>query len=371
MFLRIYRALKALLRLPDEHRAAVARIEELQQTLVHVQGEAVETTYHQIRRETIPLSDQLNLALRDLSLVASRQLEFQRETRLLLGQLTLPPGEAFAHAWSQNPELPGRAMFPRSVVCRQEDMENPAYPYWMKKIGFAPTWHRKHWEFMFICQALYERGLIGPGMRGLGFGVGEEPLAAYFAAEGCKLTCTDMPPEAAVQSGWVETAQHAESREALRRSFVCPDAVFDANVQFRFCDMNAIPGDLTGYDFCWSACALEHLGSIEHGLTFIERSVDCLKPGGFAVHTTEYNLSSNDETVSEGGTVLFRRRDLEGLAARLAANGHVMAPLDVDPGAGRLDQYLDVAPYRDEPHLKLALMGYAATSIGVIVQRRP
>jgi 2-polyprenyl-3-methyl-5-hydroxy-6-metoxy-1,4-benzoquinol methylase len=371
MFLQIYRALKGLLRLPDEHRAAVARIEELQQALVRIQGEATETTYHQIRRETIPLSEQLNLALRDLSLVASRQLEFQRETRLLLGQMSRPAEADWTKPWAASSAPPVGTMFSRSVVCRQEDMENPAYPYWMKKIGFAPTWHRKRWEFMFICQALYERGLIRPGMRGLGFGVGEEPLAAYFAAEGCQLTCTDMPPEAAVHSGWVETAQHAESRETLRRPFVCPDPVFDANVQFRFCDMNDIPGDLTGYDFCWSACALEHLGSIEHGLAFIERSVDCLKPGGFAVHTTEYNLSSNDETVSEGGTVLFRRRDLEGLAARLAAHGHVMAPLDVDPGAGRLDQYLDVAPYRDEPHLKLALMGYAATSIGLIVQKGP
>jgi hypothetical protein len=105
-------------------------------------------------------------------------------------------------------------------------------------------------------------------------------------------------------------------------------------------------------------------------LGFIERSIDCLKPCGFAVHTTEYNLSSNSETVSEGSTVLFRRRDLEDLGHRLGKKGHIMAPLDLDPGAGRLDAYLDVAPYRDDPHLKLALLGYAATSVGVIVQKK-
>jgi hypothetical protein len=46
-----------------------------------------------------------------------------------------------------------------------------------------------------------------------------------------------------------------------------------------------------------------------------------------------------------------------------------MAPLDLDPGQGRLDQYIDVAPYRLEPHLRLALSGFSATSIGLIIQK--
>jgi hypothetical protein len=46
-----------------------------------------------------------------------------------------------------------------------------------------------------------------------------------------------------------------------------------------------------------------------------------------------------------------------------------MAPLDLEPGYGEVDRYIDVAPYRDERHLKLALEGYAATSIGVIIRK--
>jgi hypothetical protein len=53
------------------------------------------------------------------------------------------------------------------------------------------------------------------------------------------------------------------------------------------------------------------------------------------------------------------------------ALGHVMAPLDLNSGDGPLDRYIDMAPYRDNPHLKLALEGHAVTSIGLIVQRRP
>jgi len=133
--------------------------------------------------------------------------------------------------------------------------------------------------------------------------------------------------------------------------------------------MNHVTDDLTDFDFCWSACAFEHLGSIELGLKFIERIISCLKPGGWAVHTTEFNISSNDETVSEGGTVLFRRRDFEALASRLDAMGHTVAPFNFNAGQGVVDGYIDVAPYRPEPHLKLAIGGFEATSFGLIVQR--
>jgi hypothetical protein len=59
------------------------------------------------------------------------------------------------------------------------------------------------------------------------------------------------------------------------------------------------------------------------------------------------------------------------LAERLAAKGHRVAPFDFNSGVQPLDRYIDVAPYRPEPHLKLALEGFASTSFGIIVQRRP
>ena len=150
---------------------------------------------------------------------------------------------------------------------------------------------------------------------------------------------------------------------------MCPDDLFEANVEFRVCDMTAIPGTLTGFDFCWSACALEHLGSLDAGLTFVERSLDCLAPGGVAVHTTELNLSSDRDTLSEGPTVLYRRRDLEDLAGRVRSRGCEIAPFDFETGERPLDQYVDLPPYLNEPHLRLAIEGYASTSIGLILHK--
>ena len=295
--------------------------------------------------------------------------EHRREMRAVLSALSLPPQQEWLHRPPLMAGLPAANAFPQSVVCRQSSFEQPYFSYWATRLGEGLRYHRKLWEFVFICQALIERGPLRPGARGLGFGVGLEPLPAYFASEGIEIVATDLSPDRADAAGWAQSAQHALNKEQLRRPHVCPDELFDRNVSLRECDMNAIPSDLKDFDFCWSACALEHLGSIELGLTFIENSIACLKPGGWAIHTTEFNLSSNEDTVDNVGTVLFRRRDLEALAARLTAAGHKVATFDFEPGTQPVDLYVDMPPYRADPHLTTSLMGYATTSVGLIVQK--
>ncbi len=313
-----------------------------------------------------------NLHLRrQVAVIAAQLDEHRRETRLMLSSLALPDRAL----WINKPDMiaaePAVTAFPNSVVCRQESFDAPYFAYWTARLSEGLRYHRKLWEFVFICQAFWERGILREGARGLGFGVGIEPLSAYFASQECRIVATDMNPAAAMDSGWANTNQHADGKEPLRRPAVCPDSLFDRNVDFRECDMNHIAADLVDFDFCWSACALEHLGSIEKGLAFIENSVRCLKPGGWAIHTTEFNLSSNTTTVDNLETVLFRRSDLEGLAEKLRAEGHHVAAFDFDPGRLPIDDYVDLPPYREHPHLKMALMGYSTTSIGIIIQRGP
>jgi hypothetical protein len=156
---------------------------------------------------------------------------------------------------------------------------------------------------------------------------------------------------------------------ALNDGGLCDPERFAKLVRWRDVDMRNIPSDLRDADFCWSCCALEHLGSIEAGLRFIEHSVDCLRPGGVAVHTLEFNLDSNSATISEGGTVLFRRRDIEELVKRLEASGHRVEPVDWDQGDALLDNYTDVPPYHPDCHLRLKIAGYRCTSLGLIIMR--
>jgi hypothetical protein len=257
----------------------------------------------------------------------------------------------------------------RSCMCTQEQLESPRFQYWVKRMMARPDrLHRKIWEHCFIAEALNERDLLRPGISGLGFAVGTEPLAAMFASRGVDVCATDMDTDEAKARGWVDTNEHAAGLDALNTQNLCLPDQFRERCTFRRVDMNDIPDDLTGFDFIWSSCAFEHLGSLGHGAEFVYRSMDCLKPGGIAVHTTEYNCSSNDATIAEGGTVLFRRRDIEEIAARLRAAGH---EVDVDFTAGSLpaDHWVDMPPYKEDVHLKLLLDGYVISSYGLIIRK--
>lgn len=256
-----------------------------------------------------------------------------------------------------------------SSVCRQEDFGRPSFRHWMRQLEMAPALHRKLWEYWFITHALHQRGLLGEGRRGLGFAVGREPLVALFAREGCHIVASDMATEAARASGWVASDQFTGDAAGLNERGICPADAFATRVGYRTVDMNAVPDGLTGFDFCWSACSLEHLGSIDRGLEFILRSVDTLKPGGVAVHTTEFNLSSNDDTLELEHLSLFRRRDIERVIATLSEAGHRVEPVEWALGEGMVDGFVDVPPYGGEPHLRLRINKYDCTSLGLIIQR--
>lgn len=267
--------------------------------------------------------------------------------------------------------VPGEASFaqPVSQACTYNQMQDPLYAKWCAAIHEGVSTHRKQWEFCYILQALETTGMLQAGRRGLGFGVGDEPLTAAFASRGIRVMATDLDTERAAQQGWVETDQHARSKEVLNGRGLCPPDDFNRLVDFRFMDMNHIDSDLRGFDFCWSACALEHLGSIEHGMRFIEASLECLRPGGVAVHTTEFNCQSDDKTLDNASTVLFRKRDFIALARRLRRRGHEIV-LNFDTGDQPLDLHIDVPPYAQVNHLKLQIAQWVTTSYGVIVKKR-
>ena len=236
------------------------------------------------------------------------------------------------------------------------------------KLGFG--WHRKIWEWVFIVHYLLESDVIKPGNKGLVFGVGMERLPALFASMGATIVATDAPDEISEKTGWKDSGQYSNALNGLRHADSFDSNAFDANVSFQRCDMNNIQAELTGFDFNWSSCCFEHLGSLEAGIQFVINAVEnTLKVGGIAVHTTEFNLSSNEETVEVGGTVIFRHRDIIELIERLESRGHIVQPLIVAPDAHYWDFYVDVPPYATIPHLKLMLDKYVATSVGIVVRR--
>jgi len=69
-----------------------------------------------------------------------------------------------------------------SQACTQAQLESPVFRHRAAALKERPGWlHRKLWEWCFIAQALFERGMLERGLRGLGSAVGSEPLSALFA----------------------------------------------------------------------------------------------------------------------------------------------------------------------------------------------
>ena len=257
-----------------------------------------------------------------------------------------------------------------SSICNQKQLESKEFQNWAVRLGEAHMhMHRKVWEWCFIVEALRERNLLSDGFSGLGFAVGEEPLTSLFCGMGCEIRATDLFLADAQASGWVATGQHAADFAKLNQQNLCRLDLFEERCRFEHVDMNDIPESLAGFDFLWSACALEHLGSIQQGEQFIYNAMKCLKPAGVAVHTTEYNFSSDDETVQEGGTVLFRKQDIKRIVKNLRAEGHA---IDVDYAGGDMpsDNFIDIPPYKHDPHLKIQLDSFTVTSIALIIQKR-
>lgn len=280
-----------------------------------------------------------------------------------------------------------------TVLCRQVDFQADWYHYWRQQIAAAApeldsanlaswgvvwrgmldpkTLHRKLWEWCAISQALAERSLLAPGKRGIGFAVGTEPLASLFAARGADIVASDYGA-ATNAAGWAQTGQLADSLATIHWPGFLSFAVFQQRVRYQdinMADLSHLPDQ--AFDFGWSSCAFEHLGSLEAGIQFVVQSMACLKPGGVAVHTTEFNVSSNTHTLDVGPNVIYRRQDIEALDCRLRQIGCALEPMDFDPGSQEHDLAFDSPPYYSlgRQHVKLQLGGYVTTSALLIIRK--
>jgi hypothetical protein len=227
-----------------------------------------------------------------------------------------------------------------SHPCRQADLESDWAKTWRNELDEAPRYHRALWENLFVIRALEVNDAVREGARLLDLSPGRR-FSQYLAEGGCQ-----------VEVGSLDNLDDASAGQ---------------------------------YDACWSCAAAGHQGSIDAGAAAVMRAMDALRPGGFAVHTFDFNFGSDEETIETGGAVLFRRRDVEALAHALELRGHEVTPLDFDLGALTLDRFVDTPPFAVESteilqnqwrdwtqraHLKALISGHLTTSFGLIVRRR-
>ncbi|HSX45774.1 MAG TPA: hypothetical protein VLG27_02085 [Candidatus Saccharimonadia bacterium] len=262
-----------------------------------------------------------------------------------------------------------------SIIWR--DFDSGWYGRWAGKLKQTPAGRgnfalraNKFWQNAVMAQMLDERGKLKPGSSGIGFGVGKERLPALFASLGAHVQATDQDFTKANAKRWTND-QLAEGVFSLNEDGICPPKRFNELVGFSAVDMTKIPKAHHGkYDFLWSNCALGHLGSIPKGLSFIENSLDCLKPSGVAVHTTEVNVLSDDETVKTGNTVIFRPQDIYKLCVKLTQKGYLCSPLRLSNGRQPEDLAVSLDPAWGTDCTRILVDGHLATQV-VLQIRKP
>jgi SAM-dependent methyltransferase len=286
-------------------------------------------------------------------------------------------GRALAEQQFNKPIPPSSSQRLTSKICTQSDFSEDWMYFWFNELKVPPFFHRKFWEYCYVCQALFAEGKLAPGQSGLGFGCGTEPLPSVFVKYGAHVLATDLDQDRIEAEAWRLSKEHAASAEALRHRHICADEERLADIHFRSVDMNAIPSDLDGqFDFCWSTCAFEHLGTLANGLAFVENSLRTLRPGGVAVHTTEFTFDCG-ETIDNNPTVIYQEQHLTEFVARLRDQGYQVSDLDLASGSGVLDCFVDLPPFSHDllllrfpnAHLKLAIDGYTCTSVGLIIRK--
>jgi hypothetical protein len=256
-----------------------------------------------------------------------------------------------------------------SSLCRIEDFLHPEYHRICAEDLQEPhRFHRKQWEWAIITHILRAHGKLTTTVRGLGFGVGTEPLACVFAKHGCNILGTDAPLES-IDAAWSLTNEHSSSLDGMYHERLLSRSEFDAQCTFLPLNMNNAPSIPTNFDFHWSSCVIEHLGSIEHATTFLVESAIRLAPGGIAVHTTEFNLSSDDETHDGRDTCIFRMKDLRTITSILELAGVAVSPMIFDPGIHPYNYHVDTPPYQSTVHTRLLLEGYVSTSIVIVLHK--
>lgn len=247
---------------------------------------------------------------------------------------------------------------------RLEDVKSAWFAYWTRELKCEVRAQRKLWEMVTVLQAFYQAGVLTPGARAVGFGVGDQRLPSYLGALGLSVVAADQPGRANADQSWIP---ELVSRE-----------VFDAQVEVSDVDVRRLDDPtLRGFDACWSSGLLGQLDSFEQAEDTLMQAMDVLKPGGVAVHVADFAFAEPSPSVRPGA-LCFSRGFFEAVAKGLNGRGHTVAKLDFDLGRHPLDGYIDTEPFDetlfggrfDVPHLKVLSGGALRTSFAMIVTAR-
>lgn len=143
---------------------------------------------------------------------------------------------------------------------------------------------RKWWEWEFIAECADLCGCLDGTQRGVGLGVGHEPLTFYFARHCQDVLATDLYSK---ETAWSE-ARFDDINAVYGSS---PIEYPREKVQVRNADMRRLEVPDGSMDFAWSCSSIEHVPTLKDLWEVFRELGRVLRTGGKAILTTEFCLT--------------------------------------------------------------------------------
>ncbi len=190
------------------------------------------------------------------------------------------------------------AMNVHSKLCDAADWFHPEIQQIIQhELREVPRFHRKQWEFAMIFHALQRLGKLREDTLGLSMGGGRELVAYALAQHVRQLIITDLYE---TNTTW-DCARTEDPDEFIRRNKPFP--VDDAKLKALRMDMRKLHFPDGTFDFCYSTCAVEHIGGREDFVQHFNEVARVLKDDGVYVFTTE--VLFEEETIRDDHNYVF------------------------------------------------------------------
>lgn len=234
--------------------------------------------------------------------------------------------------------------------------------------------HRKQWEFAMIYHVLERAGKLHDAAIGLSMGGGRELVAYALARHVRQLVITDLYDST---TPW-DCARTDDPDEFIRRNKPFP--VDDARLKALRMDMRNLQFPDATFDFCYSTCAVEHIGERSDFLKHFNEVARVLKDDGLYVFTTEVGF--DDTTIPDEHNYVFSLPYLYEIFAEshlepaTPFDGRI-APHRINyPVPSTLQQFASFLPnnlaqhiLREAPHIQL-LRGRYPFTCGLFIMRK-
>ena len=212
-------------------------------------------------------------------------------------------------------------MYNTSKICDAADWFDPDVKLIIEnELKETARFHRKQWEFAMIFLTIQKLGLLNQEKIGLSLGGGNERVLYSIAKHIQKLFVTDLYDDS---TSW-DCARTNDPDEFIKASKPFP--LDDNKIQALKMDMRFLDFDDNSFDFCYSSCAIEHIGEHKDFLQHFNEVNRVLKEGGIYVLTTE--LQFGDRTICDENNFVFSKDYISDLISE--SNLEFISDVDTD-----------------------------------------